>query len=126
MSNMERRQKVLIIDDDPGIQDAFRLIFDHAGYDIDIYGDGEAVLNNNNYPLPDLFILDKQLSGIDGLEVCRHLKLQRRSRHIPIIILSASPQLDKLATAAGADDFKEKPLRMHNLLARVHRLLAPH
>lgn len=116
----------MIIDDDPGIQDAFRLIFDHAGYDTAIYADGEEVLNNSHYLLPDLFILDKQLSGVDGLDVCRHLKAEERSRHIPVIILSASPRLGGLAMAAGADDFQEKPFRMHDLLAKVRQLLAPH
>jgi CheY-like chemotaxis protein len=121
---MQQRKRVLIVDDNPGIQDAFRLIFEHAGHDTDIYADGAELLSNN-YRLPDLFILDKQLSGVDGLNLCQHLKSEERSRHIPVIIISASPQLERLAAAAGADDFQEKPFRMHDLLDKVQRLLDP-
>ena len=119
---MEEKKRVLIVDDDPGIQDAFRMIFEQAGYQAAIYADGNELIIGN-YHLPDLFILDKQLSGVDGLDICRHLKSLEKSKDVPVIILSASPMLYKLAIAAGANDFQEKPFRMHDLLDKVHKLL---
>jgi DNA-binding response OmpR family regulator len=111
---------VLIADDDPGIQDALRIIFEQAGYEADIHPDGQNLISNN-FTLPDIFILDKQLSGIDGLDICRFLKSQSRSSQIPIIILSASTQLEKMVKEAGADDWLEKPFFMNDLLSTVHR-----
>lgn len=60
----------------------------------------------------DLYILDKQLSGIDGLDLCRMLKNRDETRHVPVIILSASPNINELANAAGADAVVEKPFEL--------------
>jgi CheY-like chemotaxis protein len=109
---------IIFADDDPGIQDAFRIIFNKAEYELVIYADGSPLLQNN-FAVPDMFILDKQLSGVDGLEICRFLKSQERTKHIPVIMLSASPFISNLAKAAGADDFLEKPFRMKMLREMV-------
>jgi len=119
---MQQRKRVLITDDDPGIRDAFKIIFEHAGYDTDIYSGGTELFSND-YELPDLFILDRQLAGVDGLDICRHLKNEPRSKHLPVLILSATPNLDRLAISAGADAFQEKPFRMHDLLGKVRQLI---
>ena len=76
---------------------------------------GEQLLENE-FERPDLFLLDKQLSGVDGMEICRFLKAQDWTRDIPVIIVSASPNLDQQAKAAGADDFVEKPFQMKVML----------
>jgi CheY-like chemotaxis protein len=59
------------------------------GINTTIYANGELLMHND-FELPDLFIIDKQLSGIDGLELCRFLKAQEATRNIPVIIISAS------------------------------------
>jgi CheY-like chemotaxis protein len=114
------KQHIIIADDDPGIQDIFQLIFERAGYGITIYPNGDQLLNNY-FELPNVFILDKQLSGIDGLDVCRFLKSQERTKHIPVIMLSANPNIGKIYKDAGADDFLEKPFKLHDLLALVNK-----
>src|SRR3712207_3337732 len=96
-------KKIIIVEDDPGIQDAVQLIVKKAGYDITIYPDGTAILNND-YVIPDLFILDKQLIGVDGLDICRYIKNSDAARHVPVVMLSANPNIRRLAQAAGADD----------------------
>jgi len=67
--------------------------------------------------------LDKQLPGVDGLDICRYLKSQSISKHVPIIVLSASPQMDRPAMAAGASGFLEKPFKRQDLLDMVRRLV---
>ena len=106
-------KKIIFADDDPGIQDVVNLIFE-GEYEVTIFSNGESLLNNN-FEVPDLFLLDKQLSGIDGLDICRFLKAQESTRHIPVIIISASPNIDKLAKSAGADNVLEKPFNMKDL-----------
>lgn len=112
------KKKILITDDDEGVQDIFKMIFERAGYDVEIHGEAVSILENK-YNYPDLFLLDRQLSGHDGLKVCRFLKSQAITRDIPVIIVSATPGIGKLAQEAGADDFIEKPFQMKDLLSVV-------
>ena len=118
------KKKILVADDDPGIRDIFKIIFERAGYSIELKEDGRDILKNN-YTKPDLFLIDKQLSGMDGLDLCRHLKAQPLTKNIPVIIVSASPDIGLLAKNAGADDYIEKPFEMNYLLKFVERHLHP-
>lgn len=115
-----KKKKILVTDDDDGVQDIFKLIFERAGYDVTILGEALSILENN-YSYPDLFLLDRQLSGQDGLKVCRFLKEQNATKHIPVIIVSATPGIGKLAREAGADDFIEKPFQIKELLQKVEK-----
>ena len=100
-------KNIIVVDDDPGILNALSSIFADI-YKVTNFGNAEPILNGR-YELPDLFILDKQLSGVDGLDICRFLKKQESTKDIPVIMLSASPGIDRMAKAAGADDAIEKP-----------------
>lgn len=114
------KKKILITDDDEGVQDIFKLIFERAGYDVEVLGEAMSILENK-YTSPDLFVLDRQLSGQDGLKVCKFLKSQNSTRHIPVIIVSATPGIGKMAEEAGADDFIEKPFQVKDLLGVVEK-----
>ena len=113
---------IIIADDDASMRDIFELIFKRAGYTVTMYSGGDVLLANEFTP-PDLFILDKQLSGIDGLDVCRFLKGQELTRTIPVIMISASPYVEKFAVEAGADAFIEKPFRTKELLALAEKYI---
>jgi len=118
---MTARKSIIITDDDPGIQDVARIIFERANYDVIVLASGEPLLNGA-FEIPDLFILDRQLSGVDGLDICRVLKSRTETAHVPIIIISASPQIGNLAKLAGADAFIEKPFKMRELREIAHQL----
>jgi DNA-binding response OmpR family regulator len=109
------KKKILVADDDPGIRDIYKIIFERAGYSIEIKGDAEEVLKNN-FTIPDVFLIDKLLSGYDGLDICRYLKSNPVTSHIPVIMVSASPDIGVSAITAGADDFVEKPFDLKYLL----------
>ncbi len=114
------KKKILITDDDEGVQDIFKLIFERAGYEVQVFGEALSILENR-FSSPDLFVLDRQLSGQDGLKVCKFLKSQNSTRNIPVIIVSATPGIGKLAREAGADDFIEKPFQIKDLLGVVEK-----
>ena len=114
------KKKILVADDDPGIRDIFKIIFERAGFSIEIKDDAEEVLRNN-FTIPDVFLIDKLLSGFDGLDICRHLKSNPLTRHIPVIMVSASPDIGVTAIKAGADDFVEKPFDLKYLLKVIER-----
>jgi DNA-binding response OmpR family regulator len=115
----KKKKRILVVDDDPGIQDIFSIIFEKAGFIIDIKKDGEDLLKNK-FTLPDLFLIDKQLSGYSGLDVCRHLKSQNNTKNIPVIMISAAPNIGALSQEAGADSYIEKPFEVKDLLRLVN------
>lgn len=116
-------KKVIVAEDDAGVQDSIRLVLEDAGYDVTVMTDGETLMGTE-YTLPDVFILDKQLSGVDGLDICRFLKKQDRTKHIPVIMLSANAHIDVLAKDAHADGALEKPFRIKALREMVARYTA--
>ena len=111
-------KKILVTDDDPGLQDIYKIILEKAGYKVMILPDGRDILENH-YELPDLFLLDKQLSGMDGLDICKFLKSQQTTKDLPVIIISATVDIQKLVKEAGADAFIEKPFDKKHLLEVV-------
>ena len=119
---MALMKKIMIIEDDDSISDAAKLLLERVGYSVTLFSNGDSIMNNE-YELPDMFILDKQLPGVDGLELCEFLKTQHDTKHIPVIMLSASPQISRLATLSGADDALEKPFRMKDLRDMVAKYI---
>jgi DNA-binding response OmpR family regulator len=117
---LSMKKKILVADDDPGIRDIFKIIFEKAGYEVEIK-DNPIDIYKNNFFLPDLFLIDKLLSGYDGLDVCRYLKDNPTTSHIPVIMISASPDIGILSAQAGADDFIEKPFDLNYILQVVER-----
>jgi len=111
-------KRIICVDDDAALRNVFSLIFARAGYDIEVCPDGEAIMNNE-IQLPDIYILDKQLSGYSGLDICLFLKSQPSTRRIPVIIISASPTLASDSDDVGADGYLEKPFRLKDLLDMV-------
>jgi DNA-binding response OmpR family regulator len=114
-------KKIIIIDDDPGIQDSVRLIFNPAEYQVTVWPNGNRILSGE-FELPDIFLIDKQLPGVDGLEICKHLKEQEATKNIPVIMMSASPSIGEYSKMAGASAFIEKPYT----LKQIRGLVAKH
>lgn len=112
-------KKIIIADDDPGIQDALQLILKRRGYEAVIFSSA-APLFSNQFTEPDLFIIDKQLQDADGLDVCRFLK-SRKMYDTPVIIFSASNRIHDQAKAAGADAFLEKPFNIKSLFELIEK-----
>jgi len=119
---MNMLKKVMIADDDPGILDAVTAMLEFGGYDVSSTSDGATVLEITDQ-LPDLLLLDIWMSGTDGRDVCKELKKREFSKNMPIIMISASTELERSAKDAGADDFLEKPFDMEELLNKIAHFL---
>ena len=104
---------IIFADDDPTVLDVVTLILEDD-YRVVVHPNGDKLLAND-FEVPDLFLLDKQLSGTDGLDICRFLKNQEPTKNIPVIMISATPNLSEQAKAAGADAFIEKPFPIRHL-----------
>ncbi len=115
-------KNILIVDDDTAIQDLFKLIFEKRGFNVTIESNPQNILKGN-FELPDIFLLDRQLSGTDGLILCSYLKNSSLTSHIPVIMISASPDIAALSKSAGADNFVEKPFNIKDLVEMINSLI---
>lgn len=114
-----RKKRILFVDDDAAIRDVLTIVFERAGYEIEAVPSPSEILRNK-FNTPDLFLIDKQLSGYNGLDLCRFLKEKNTTWHIPVIMISASPDIATLAAQAGSDDYVEKPFNTKFLLEMVN------
>ncbi|MES2388303.1 MAG: response regulator [Bacteroidota bacterium] len=117
---MNKSKKILIADDDPGILDAVGIMLEFEGYEVKTTSDGAELLNLEA-ELPDLLLLDIWMSGTDGRDVCRHLKQKEKTEKLPIVLISASRDIEKSAKLAGANDFLSKPFDIADLLQIINR-----
>ena len=119
------KENILVIEDEEDILELVKYDLTRNGYRVSGAVSGEKGLELALSRLPDLIILDLMLPGIDGLEICRHLKSGARTSGIPIIMLTAkSDEADIVAgLELGADDYVTKPFSPRVLLARVKAIL---
>ena len=114
--------RVLVVDDEPAIQDAVSYALRSDGFDVVTAGTGEEALAMLAEEGFDVVVLDIMLPGVSGVEVCRRA---REQGDVPIILLSArDAEVDRvLGLESGADDYVTKPFSMAELLSRVRALL---
>jgi DNA-binding response OmpR family regulator len=115
-------KKILVAEDDQDILFILDMILNDAGYKVEPLPNGTSIVNGKK-DWPDLFILDKDMPTIDGLAICKYLKLNSQTRHIPIIMISAYHKLKKKAKDAGVDEFIEKPFELKELLDKVSKYI---
>lgn len=119
------KETILIVDDEQDVLELVRYNLAKEGYQTKTASSGEEALSQVNVQKPDLIVLDLMLPEIDGLTVCRQLKRDAKTEHIPIIMLSAKGEEADIVTGLelGADDYVTKPFSPRVLLARVRRIL---
>lgn len=119
------KAKILVVDDEEDICELVELNLNPEGFDVLTCETGESALDMARQKQPDLIILDLMLPGIDGLEVCKILKAGDKTKHIPIVMLTAKGEEADIVTGLeiGADDYITKPFSGKVLVARVRRLL---
>lgn len=122
---MTAKRKIVVVEDEADILDAISHNLTREGYRVIGCGDGLEGLKRIRAENPDLVLLDLMLPGLDGLEVCRRLKADETTRHIPIVMVTAKAEESDIVIglSLGADDYVVKPFRMKELLARVRAVL---
>lgn len=118
------KELIFAVEDEAHIQQLIKYNLETSGYRVLTFESGESLLNECKNSIPDLFLLDIMLPGMDGLEVCRQLRQNPRTKNVPVIMLTAkSEEFDKvLGLELGADDYITKPFSVRELCARVKAL----
>jgi PleD family two-component response regulator len=121
----EAKHKILIVEDDPDVAEMLNAYFRVQGYEVFTVNWGEDGVRAGQTVSPDLIILDIRLPDIDGFEVARRLRADRRTREIPIIFLTEKRErVDRLqGFEVGADDYITKPFDVQELRLRVRNAL---
>ncbi len=119
------KENVLVIEDDEDIQELVSYNLTKEGYQTTCVGTGEEGLKTVKSKLPNLVVLDLMLPGIDGLEICKLIKADPKTQHIPIVMLTAKGEESDVVTGLelGAEDYITKPFSPKVLVARIRTIL---
>jgi DNA-binding response OmpR family regulator len=112
------QKKIIVADDDSAILSAMRMLLQIEGYRVGTTSNGDSI-NFIKTELPDLVLLDISMVGVSGLDICRKLKNESRTRNVPIIMISAGNDAEESSAKAGADDFIAKPFDINFLLKKI-------
>lgn len=120
-----QKQTILVIEDEQSIADVVIYNLQKEGYTVVWERDGRAGLQRAQALMPDLIVLDLMLPGIDGLQICRTLKSDAKTRDIRVLMLTArGAETDEIVGFnMGADDYVTKPFRVTPLIHRIKALL---
>ncbi|HKG06418.1 MAG TPA: response regulator [Pedobacter sp.] len=117
-------KRILVIDDDEDILNIFNIVFGEAGYEVIISQTGTDTAHIKLLH-PDLILLDVRITGSpkSGPEICKEIKKEFELITIPVLLVSAEPDIVKLAGACGANGYLPKPFDIDKLLAKVEEFV---
>jgi DNA-binding response OmpR family regulator len=116
---------ILLAENEPDISRALTMLLGRAGHQVHHTIDGDDALAQARSTPFDLLAMNPSLPGINGLDICRRLRAEAATAHLPILIVSVHqyPAEERAARDAGADDYLGKPFDNHELLTRIETLL---
>jgi two-component system alkaline phosphatase synthesis response regulator PhoP len=127
------KKKILLVDDDPDLVEAMKIILENKSYDVAVAHDGKEGLKKVETEQPNLIILDVMMPELDGYEVCDKLKSDPKYGHIPVLLLTAvgeamptTKYTKEMGMRMEADDYIPKPVEPAELIKRVENLFRIH
>lgn len=112
-------KKVLIIDDDIDILESMQFVLEEEGYVVKTISSGQNLISEASSFNPEVILLDYLISGLSGIDICKDLKNDARTKEIPVIFISAHPQAKSISLDAGADYFLAKPFEIEEMLTTL-------
>ena len=111
--------RILVVDDDQSILDSMEIALTLQDYAVETTTKGEETFSKIESFKPDLIFMDVYLSGMDGREICKQIKENDKTKHIPVIIFSANRSMKSVFEESGANDFIGKPFNMDELYEKI-------
>jgi DNA-binding response OmpR family regulator len=126
VENTVTKKKILVVEDEETLLQLQTILLTVKGYEVEGVMDGQAALEAVAAMKPDLVLLDVMLPKIDGFEVCRRVKANEGTQHIPVILLTGKKDKEAFAMGkeAGADWFLTKPFKSAMLIESINRFLS--
>jgi len=120
---MNKKEKILVLDDDPDIGTMIKMMLEYKGYSVTVSDRAEQANEILKTDEVDLIIMDMLLSGVNGTDLCSELKKDSSLAHTPVIMISAHPNAKEICLQAGADEFISKPFDMQDILSKIDNLI---
>lgn len=117
------KKKILVAEDDKAIIEVVKIILENEGYDVLMADQGEAIHQLIAHENPDIILLDIWLFGEDGGQIAKTIKSKSHTKDIPLILMSANNETEKITKEVGADDFLLKPFNIDDLLYIVRKYI---
>ena len=120
-----KQPKVLIVEDEPDIADILKMNLNADGFDVTTLAEGSGVLDHVKQHPPQIILLDVMIPGKDGFDVCKELKGDAETKHIPIIFITAKTLEHNVISGLeiGADDYITKPFSISVVISRIKAVL---
>ncbi len=118
-------KKILVVDDEVDILEVLTFRLEKLGYEVSSAADGQKALDLLEKEIPDLILLDLRLPVIDGYEVCRRVKKEKKWKNIPIIMLTASSaiKVEKMVEKYNVEGCMMKPFEYEKLIAKIEGII---
>lgn len=116
-------QTLLLVDDDPQLRHVVSMFFELEGYQVIQAKDGTEAKALLEQTVPDVILLDLMMPDIPGIEICRHVRADKRLRDVPVIVFTAADMKEEELRSAGADRFITKPYSLEGLRRVVRTLI---
>ncbi len=113
------KKKILVIEDEPIIAEMICILLEIEGYKVISLNDEESIRDKRSYKQVDLVLLDLNLAGYSGTSICEYIKNDSDLKHIPVILVSANYDIEKIKDECGADDLIKKPFELTHFIQKV-------
>jgi len=119
------KKYIHVVEDNEDIRYIVEFFLSDYDYEVQLSATVKDFVSSMKNPSPDLYLIDVMLPDGNGLEICRHIKNNNKTKHIPVIIMSAHINEHEVKRQANADDFISKPFDLNHLVARIEKQLHP-
>jgi len=120
------KKYIHVVEDNEDIRYIVEFFLSDYDYDVQLSANVKDFIASMSGPLPDLYLLDVMLPDGNGLEICKHIKANERTKHTPVIIMSAHSNENEVRSESCADDFISKPFDLNELVTRIKKQLHSH
>ncbi len=118
---MTMKKIVFVLEDNPELRELFTILLEEECYLVSAFPTVSMFNHVISYTLPDVFLLDVMLPDGNGADICQELKLDPRTSHIPIIMMSANNSLAEIKYSCNADDYISKPFDIYDFIKKVNQ-----